>query len=98
MDAGRVRAEPATAWVSRPAGTIARVSDASNEPAALVAGLNPEQREAATHEAHHLRILAGAGSGKTRVLTRRIAYQSATGTIDPRAVLAVTFTLSLIHI
>ena len=92
MDAGRVRAEPATAWVSRPAGTIARVSDASNEPAALVAGLNPEQREAATHEAHHLRILAGAGSGKTRVLTRRIAYQSATGTIDPRAVLAVTFT------
>jgi len=92
MDAGRVRAEPATAWVSRPAGTIARVSDASNEPAALVAGLNPEQREAATHEARHLRILAGAGSGKTRVLTRRIAYQSATGAIDPRAVLAVTFT------
>lgn len=73
-------------------GTLAVVSQASTEPDALVAGLNPEQREAATHEAPHLRILAGAGSGKTRVLTRRIAYQAATGAIDPRAVLAVTFT------
>ncbi|MCB1028339.1 MAG: ATP-dependent DNA helicase UvrD2 [Microthrixaceae bacterium] len=68
------------------------MSESSSEPDALVAGLNPEQREAATHDARHLRILAGAGSGKTRVLTRRIAYQAATGAIDPRAVLAVTFT------
>ncbi|MEZ5380644.1 MAG: ATP-dependent DNA helicase UvrD2 [Microthrixaceae bacterium] len=66
--------------------------EAPDDAARLVAGLNPEQRQAATHEARHLRILAGAGSGKTRVLTRRIAFQSATGAIDPRAVLAVTFT------
>ena len=78
--------------MSPAAGTLARVSESSTEPNALVAGLNPEQREAATHESLRLRILAGAGSGKTRVLTRRIAYQSATGAIDPRAVLAVTFT------
>jgi DNA helicase-2/ATP-dependent DNA helicase PcrA len=61
-------------------------------PDDLLEGLNPEQRDAVSSDAAPLRILAGAGSGKTRVLTRRIAYRSATGAADPRHVLALTFT------
>ncbi len=59
---------------------------------ALLDGLNDEQREAVTTAAAPLRILAAAGSGKTRVLTRRIAYRAATGSADARHVLAITFT------
>lgn len=58
----------------------------------LLADLNERQREAVTTPAAPLAILAGAGSGKTRVLTRRIAWQAAQGAIDPRHVMAVTFT------
>jgi DNA helicase II / ATP-dependent DNA helicase PcrA len=58
----------------------------------LLAGLNPSQREAVTSEAAPLCVLAGAGSGKTRVLTRRIAWRVASGSADPRHVLALTFT------
>ena len=58
----------------------------------LLKGLNAAQAEAVALDASHLRILAGAGSGKTRVLTHRIAFHSHGGTIDPRSVLAVTFT------
>ncbi len=58
----------------------------------LLVGLNEAQREAVTSDASPLCILAGAGSGKTRVLTRRIAYRCARGSADPRHVLAVTFT------
>ena len=58
----------------------------------ILAGLNSEQREAVTIEAPQLVIRAGAGSGKTRVLTRRIAYGAVTGEMDPRHVLALTFT------
>ena len=58
----------------------------------LLADLNDHQREAVTTTVAPLAILAGAGSGKTRVLTRRIAWQAAQGAIDPRHVLAVTFT------
>ena len=59
---------------------------------ALLRGLNEEQREAVTTETMPLAIHAGAGSGKTRVLTHRIAWRSLTGEIDPRRVLALTFT------
>jgi DNA helicase-2/ATP-dependent DNA helicase PcrA len=59
---------------------------------ALLSGLNDRQREAVTTEATPLAILAGAGSGKTRVLTRRIAWQAATGRIDAAHTVAVTFT------
>jgi len=58
----------------------------------LLSDLNDRQREAVTTLAAPLAILAGAGSGKTRVLTRRIAWQAEQGIVDPRHVLAVTFT------
>ena len=58
----------------------------------LVAGLNDRQREAVMSSAAPLRIIAGAGSGKTRVLTRRIARRAAEDEIDPNRVLTVTFT------
>jgi DNA helicase-2/ATP-dependent DNA helicase PcrA len=62
------------------------------DAAALLEGLNDAQRQAVTSEAAPLVILAGAGSGKTRVLTRRIAYRCATDDADPRHVVALTFT------
>ncbi len=58
----------------------------------LLHGLTPEQREAVTSEAAPLCILASAGAGKTRVLTRRIAYRSRFGGADARHSVAVTFT------
>ncbi|MFI3258383.1 MAG: UvrD-helicase domain-containing protein, partial [Spirochaetales bacterium] len=54
--------------------------------------LNPEQLEAVCHEGNALLILAGAGSGKTRVITTKIAYLIAEKGFDPRSILAVTFT------
>ncbi len=58
----------------------------------LLAGLTVEQRDAVTSRASPMCIIAGAGSGKTRVLTRRIAWQASEGRADPRRTLAVTFT------
>src|SRR2546428_9984572 len=59
---------------------------------ALLARLNPPQQEAVTHGDGPLLIFAGAGSGKTRVLTARIAYLIATRRVWPDRLLAVTFT------
>ena len=58
----------------------------------LLAGLNPEQKAAVTLPPENALILAGAGSGKTRVLTTRIAWLLQTGQVSPGGVLAVTFT------
>ena len=61
-------------------------------PAALLSGLNPAQEAAVTHSGAPLLIIAGAGSGKTRVLTHRIAHRIATGRARPGEILAITFT------
>ncbi|KAB1929830.1 ATP-dependent DNA helicase UvrD2 [Micromonospora sp. ALFpr18c] len=58
----------------------------------VLAGLDPEQRAAVTAPAGPVCILAGAGTGKTRAITTRIAHRALSGEISPRHVLAVTFT------
>ncbi|BDA63537.1 DNA helicase [Actinomyces capricornis] len=62
------------------------------DPEELVRGLNPAQSQAVTHAGSPLLIIAGAGSGKTRVLTHRIAHLIATGRARPGEILAITFT------
>ncbi|WP_070900965.1 DNA helicase PcrA [Mycobacterium tuberculosis] len=58
----------------------------------LLDGLNPQQRQAVVHEGSPLLIVAGAGSGKTAVLTRRIAYRMAARGVGVGQILAITFT------
>ncbi|HEX7352024.1 ATP-dependent DNA helicase UvrD2 [Brachybacterium sp.] len=65
---------------------------APDDAESLLAALDPEQREVARSFGTPMCVLAGAGTGKTRAITHRIAYGVATGQLNPRHVLAVTFT------
>lgn len=78
---------PAAGAASNPAGAPGAVG-----PDPLTEGLNPQQLEAVTHAGSPLLIVAGAGSGKTAVLTRRIAYLMRNRGVAPWEILAITFT------
>ncbi|BBZ41328.1 DNA helicase PcrA [Mycobacterium conspicuum] len=67
-------------------------TDTHSEAEQLLDGLNPQQRQAVVHEGSPLLIVAGAGSGKTAVLTRRIAYLIAARGVGVGQILAITFT------
>ncbi|WP_422751199.1 DNA helicase PcrA [Micromonospora sp. WMMD1219] len=69
-----------------------RPAGAGSDPQALLDGLNGPQRDAVTHAGSPLLIVAGAGSGKTRVLTNRIAYLLAARDVHPGEIIAITFT------
>ena len=65
---------------------------ALSDPEAPETGLNPAQLDAVTHPTGPLLVVAGAGSGKTRVLTRRVAHLIVERGVSPFGILAITFT------
>ena len=75
--------------MSAPTRTVSDVFSSADD---ILAALDPEQREVATTLRGPVAVIAGAGTGKTRAITHRIAYGVATGVYRPTSVLAVTFT------